>query len=385
MAERILIVDDDVDTLRLVGIMLQRQGYEIISATNGAQAVQKATDERPNLVLLDVMMPDMDGIEVTRQLRSNPITASIPILMFTAKTQMGDKVAGFEVGADDYLTKPTHPTELQSHVKALLARASNKSNEATNKAFQDGFVIGVISARGGMGVSTFSANLAAALLNQSQADVILAELTPGRGTLATDFGMPSPKGLSDLLQVKPNEITQEKVQQALEPHHSGLKLLLASENPRDVDLTSQVQQFEVLTSHLASLARFVVLDLGAGLPTYAQKILSLSKLSIIILESTPNNVQSTKLLMDEMKLLKIKTENIAVVLNNRNRSEAQMSGVNAQEKLGQPLFATITPAPEVFLQASRVNSPAVISEPSSTPAQQFLKIADAIIKPKKAR
>ena len=122
MAEKILIIDDDVDTLRLVGLMLQRQGYEISAASNGSQGLTKALEERPDLILLDVMMPDMDGYEVTRRLRKNPVTAAIPIMMFTAKTQLDDKVTGFEVGADDYLTKPTHPTELQAHVKALLAR-----------------------------------------------------------------------------------------------------------------------------------------------------------------------------------------------------------------------------------------------------------------------
>ena len=124
MAEKILIIDDDVDTLRLVGLMLQRQGYEISAASNGTQGLAKALEERPDLILLDVMMPDMDGYEVARRLRKNPVTVSVPILMFTAKTQLDDKVTGFEVGADDYLTKPTHPTELQAHVKALLARSA---------------------------------------------------------------------------------------------------------------------------------------------------------------------------------------------------------------------------------------------------------------------
>ncbi|HLA86696.1 MAG TPA: response regulator, partial [Anaerolineales bacterium] len=126
MAEKILIIDDDKDTLRLVGLMLQRQGYEISAAANGTQGLTKALEERPDLILLDVMMPDMDGYEVTRRLRKNPATVNIPILMFTAKTQLDDKVTGFEVGVDDYLTKPTHPIELQSHVKALLARAIQK-------------------------------------------------------------------------------------------------------------------------------------------------------------------------------------------------------------------------------------------------------------------
>ena len=123
MAEKILIIDDDMDTLRLVGLMLQRQGYEIVAANNGTQGLEKAFGEKPDLILLDIMMPDMDGYEVARQLRDNPLTKYTPILMFTAKTQLDDKVTGFEVGADDYLTKPTHPSELQAHVKALLARA----------------------------------------------------------------------------------------------------------------------------------------------------------------------------------------------------------------------------------------------------------------------
>ncbi|MBK7451990.1 MAG: response regulator [Anaerolineales bacterium] len=114
----------------------------------------KAFEERPQLILLDVMMPDMDGYEVTRRLRKNPATAAIPILMFTAKTQLDDKVTGFEVGADDYLTKPTHPTELQSHVKALLARATPKSPEdmATVSQERHGYVIGVVSERAGWGL-----------------------------------------------------------------------------------------------------------------------------------------------------------------------------------------------------------------------------------------
>ena len=124
MAEKILIIDDDVDTLKLVGLMLQKQGYVIVAANNGLQGLEQAERESPDLILLDVMMPEMDGYEVAKRLRGNPLTANTPILMFTAKTQLDDKVTGFEAGADDYLTKPTHPTELSADVKALLSRAT---------------------------------------------------------------------------------------------------------------------------------------------------------------------------------------------------------------------------------------------------------------------
>src|SRR5215207_3973068 len=146
MSEKILIIDDDLDTLRLVGLMLQRQGYQISAATNGQQGLDKAFEEAP-----DMMMPDMDGYEVTRRLRRNPSTMETPILMFTAKTQLDDKVIGFEVGANDYLTKPTHPSELQARVKTLLSRADIKKETAgAMKSDNQGFVIGIVGARGGL-------------------------------------------------------------------------------------------------------------------------------------------------------------------------------------------------------------------------------------------
>jgi len=387
MNEKILIIDDDVDTLRLVGLMLQRQGYIISAASNGSQGLAKALEERPDLILLDVMMPDMDGYEVTRRLRKNPTTASIPILMFTAKTQLDDKVTGFEVGADDYLTKPTHPTELQAHVKALLARAAQKETTQTTAALPEhhGYVIGVLSTRGGLGVSTLASNLAASLFTRAQTDVILAELTPGQGTLGIDFGAPNQKGLTEILQGSMVEVTREKVQSSLTAHNSGIKLLLASENPRDVTLTSQVQNYEALVAHLASLARFVVLDMGVGLPSFVQRVLPMCNECMVVVEGVPGTIQHTKILIQEISALKIDHRNINVILNNRLRSEAQMTWTNVQDLLGHSIASTLTPAPELFLQAARTQTPAVISQPTNMTSQQFLKIADSVLEREKAR
>src|SRR5215216_6581164 len=162
MSEKILIIDDDLDTLRLVGLMLQRLGYQISAATNGQQGLDKAFEEDPDLILLDVMMPEMDGYEVTRRLRQNPSTLETPILMFTAKTQLDDKVIGYEVGANDYLTKPTHPSELQARVKTLLSRTGDKKPHISSaKDESQGYVIGILGARGGLGTTTMAVNLGA--------------------------------------------------------------------------------------------------------------------------------------------------------------------------------------------------------------------------------
>lgn len=389
MAEKILIIDDDVDTLRLVGLMLQRQGYEISAASNGTQGLAKALEDRPDLILLDVMMPDMDGYEVARRLRKNPATVTVPILMFTAKTQLDDKVAGFEVGADDYLTKPTHPTELQAHVKALLARSAQKEKDpnkfVTVRHEHHGYVVGVLSARGGLGVSSLASNLAAGIYSRTQSDVILAELIPGQGTIGSDFGYQNQKGLTELLQGAAAEITREKVESSLTSHNSGLKLLLASENPRDVTLTSQVKNYESLVAHLSTLARFVVLDLGNGLPAFVQKILPMCNERFIVVEGVPGTIQHTKFLIDGIVDLKIDRKSISVVLNNRIRTESLMQLAQVQDKLGHSISATLIPAPEAFVQATRLQTPVVICQPTNMTSQQFLKIADDVLEREKTR
>jgi pilus assembly protein CpaE len=387
MAEKILIIDDDVDTLRLVGLMLQRQGYQISAASNGTQGLAKALEERPDLILLDVMMPDMDGYEVSRRLRKNPATQTIPILMFTAKTQLDDKVTGFEVGADDYLTKPTHPTELQAHVKALLARSSQREKDAgetvTAVREKNGYVIGVISARGGLGVTSLAVNLAAAIYSRVQSDVVLAEFVPGLGTVGLDFGYQNPRGLTDLLQGTVAEITREKVEASFSPHSSGVKFLLASSNPRDMALISQEKNYEALVSRLASSARFAILDLGNGLPVFAQKILPMCSECIVVTEGAAGSIQHTRFLIENIVALQVDPRKVNVVLNNRMRSESQMQMAQVQEKLGHSIATTLTPAPEAFAQSIRTQTPAVICQPTNITSQQIFKLADSIIEREK--
>jgi CheY-like chemotaxis protein len=387
MSEKILIIDDDVDTLRLVGLMLQRQGYQISAATNGEQGLQKAFEEKPDVILLDVMMPEMDGYEVTRRLRNNPASSQTPILLFTAKTQLDDKVAGFEAGADDYLTKPTHPAELQAHIRAMLVRVHPKTPEEMGAAPREhrGRVIGVLAVRGGLGASTLACNLAGGFYTRTHADVILAELTPGQGTLGMDLGTPNPTGLKELLCGKPVEITREKVESLLVSHGSGLRLLLASENPRDVHLISQVENYAALVPALATLAHYVVIDLGAGLPPFVEKLLALCTERIVVLEGSSNVIAQSKLLIDELAGLQIDPASVIVVLNNRIRTETQMPWTDVQQALGHAIAATLTPAPEVFMAAARIHTPAILAQPTNLTSQQIFKVADLILEREKAQ
>jgi two-component system phosphate regulon response regulator PhoB len=121
--ERVLIVDDDPDIVRLVRYNLSHSGYEVQSAGSGREALELVEKQPPDLVVLDVMLPDVDGLEVCRTLRQQSSSKRIPILMLTARGEEIDRVVGFELGADDYVSKPFSPRELVLRVKSILRRS----------------------------------------------------------------------------------------------------------------------------------------------------------------------------------------------------------------------------------------------------------------------
>lgn len=129
---KILLVDDEPDILEIVGYNLSSEGYQVITAENGAEGVKKAKKHKPHLVILDVMMPEMDGIEACEQMRKIPELSDAIITFLTARGEDYSQVAGFEAGADDYITKPIKPKVLISKVKALLRRLKNDDSQTEN-------------------------------------------------------------------------------------------------------------------------------------------------------------------------------------------------------------------------------------------------------------
>lgn len=118
--KRILVVDDEKHIVRLVQLNLERAGYEVITAYDGLEALEKVRSERPDMIVLDVMMPRMDGFETLQRLRANPETSEIPVIMLTAKSQEQDIFKGWQSGADCYLTKPFNPMELLTFVRRIF-------------------------------------------------------------------------------------------------------------------------------------------------------------------------------------------------------------------------------------------------------------------------
>ena len=133
MEKTILIIEDEKDILELVKLYLEKEGFKTATALNGLDGLREARLASPDLIILDLMLPELDGIEVCRRIRSDPSTSSLPIIILTAKTQECDQIIGLELGADDYVTKPFSPRTLVARVRALLRRAEQTEDEGIGR------------------------------------------------------------------------------------------------------------------------------------------------------------------------------------------------------------------------------------------------------------
>ncbi len=140
--EKIAVIEDEADILEVVQYNLRREGYLVVTSRNGEEGLDRIRKENPDLVLLDLMLPGIDGLEICKRLQADPLTAAIPVIMVTAKGEESDVVLGLQLGADDYVTKPFSPKELLARVKAVLRRGPLREVRANgDRVVRDGLVV----------------------------------------------------------------------------------------------------------------------------------------------------------------------------------------------------------------------------------------------------
>lgn len=371
MSEKILIVDDDIDSLKLIGLMLQRHGYEVVAANAGMQALAKASSDHPDLIILDIMMPDMDGYEVCRRLRNNSDTRGIPIIMFTAKTLVDDKVAGFEAGADDYLTKPTHPAELASRVKAILARSANQRRQDTRK----GMTIGVIGAKGGVGTTTIALNIAASLFINNE-NPILADFRLGSGSLGISLGVDNATGMANILVKPASEIRSGTIEKELAIHPSGLRSLLSSARPKEAQMKFPIESALATISTLRTMSKQTIFDLGHRYDDTVSRLQREMDQIVLVVEPFDVALKMAQKLLQELESGGSGTGRVHLVVVNRSQSNMQTPWNEVEHILGRELRAIISAAPELAYQAARSAMPIVMYQPNTIVSNQLLKLAE---------
>lgn len=376
MAEKILLVDDEMDTLQLVGLLLEQQGYEIVAALDGEEGLEKAHSESPDLVLLDIIMPGTDGLEVCRQLRAEAQTATLPIILFTSKGREDPaaRIEGLQAGADDFISKPVHPEELVMRVRAVLMRSARQPTK-------DGKALAFLGAKGGVGTTTLAVNVAVSLAHSADdRRVVLADLRGGGGTLGAGLGLQPRSGISSLLTCPADEITSRMVEQQLQNHSSGLQVLAGQSAPRGEAVLPKEHASKIVDL-LTQLADFVVVDLGDGLAEGTRGAIDKAHQVLVVVEPQHTTVAVAEELLEVMKTsLGLPDHRISLVMINKGAAAPGLGKDTIERELGHTLIGIVTPAADLVVQSSTNRDALVTMHPESAVATQFRSIAEYLVR-----
>ena len=367
---KILVVDDDLDVLRLMKFVLHAAGYQVITAMNGTEALSKAQSERPHLVILDVMMPEISGLEVCWRLRDIPETAHLPIIIVSAKGEVPDRVTGLHAGADDYLVKPVNSDELLARVVALMNRTQRAQSPV--RAQERGKIWGFVGAKGGAGVSTLVLNLAT-LLAQQKKPAIAVELQPNQGTFAAQLKWRGGENLRHLLNRDLEHLDAKTIGARLYPTFTGLRVLYG---PQQVDEFGDLDAEHItpIIEKLGQMTDYLLLDLPYGASSANQAAAQACDLMIVAIEPEPSALQCAKAQLDLLKSWDILGALVGIVLVNRSGVPGSSSLRDINQQLGSEIVGIVPFAGELAPIAVVQGLPLVVIKPEHGVTASFKEI-----------
>ena len=368
---KVLIVDDDAVIRSLLRHTLGSESYLLLEAVDGRQAMELVERERPDLILLDIMMPVMNGLAVLRRLKAEDRTRDIPVIIITALTSETDVATSLEDGAIDHISKPFSELIVRTRVRAALR--GRVAVAAVPPAVKCGRRIGFIGAKGGVGVSTAVVNTALTMMSP-QRSVVIAELRPYPGTLATQLGLPPVRHVATLLDLPPGKVDAAAVRKCLTLHRSGLQVLLA---PPQVDEQRDLaaQQAEGILNAAAEVADFVLVDLPSAPSRATRTVLRSCTFVVVTVELEATCLAAAKSLLEAIAAWEIDTDSVGALLVLHHASAGTTITVkHALTLVDCGLIGVIPPAGEANLVSLKSAKPLVFSSPDSVVAMAYTEL-----------
>ncbi|MCB0021498.1 MAG: response regulator [Caldilinea sp.] len=372
MAVKILVADDDPMLQRLIMNTLKLEQYEVVIASDGQQALELARSEKPDLIILDVMMPIKNGFEVCADLRKIPETAALPVIILSGLGQVQEKIAGLKAGADEYVTKPIDPRELLTRVEMLLLRNRVLRESSAQRA---GRVTCVIGAKGGVGTTTLAVNLAALLSSQDRSTIIV-ELRPDFGTVAVQLKLTPAQNLSNIRDLEPAALTDQLVERLLADTSYGGRALCGPQ---------RVQEFGPIDAKLAGslLARLVMLadDVVVDLPSTSGELVEAAVRSagnvIVTLEADIAGVAAAEKRLQQLQGYEKSLRMHPVVVNRQGTMLLSMREI--ETRLNHSLSGMLPPATDVMGVSIQYGSPLAVFQPNHIFCTQLAELAERVL------
>lgn len=361
----VLVADDDVHIRRLLQVLLQNRGLHVVLASDGAEALEQARAAVPAVIVLDVNMPGMTGLEVCRAIRGDPVLRRTPVLILTAQGTTADKVAGFEVGADDYVQKPFDGVELVARIQALIARSSIYHADSAPAARPDGRVVAVIGAKGGVGTTTIASGLAlvtAGLWSGGELlPAALVDLDLVHGHAAANLGLEPRRTLPDLATSQRGDLERDFLLEFVEQHSSGLSVLPGARTPIEGEhITADVVKRLLPVCRRCFSYTFVDLPSSFGESTLST--FDTADLILVVISPELSAIRSAIQMMVVFQALNIPAERWHFILN-RPLDAGDLPPAALERTLHRPIFQALPNNGTRVLEANNAGAPLVLSQP----------------------
>lgn len=369
---QILIVEDSEITLYKLKAILVRLGYDVVAYDRPQNALDwlASGQARPDLVITDVMMPGMDGYAFVKQIRQNPDLVKVPVIMLTSQTDLKDKVAGLEAGADDFLSKSVSPDELELRVKALLTRNKEKNisiSQSSSKVFS------VFNLRGGVGTTSIAVNLSIAIAQLLEIKTCVWDMAVYGGQCALMLNV-RPKNSLALLEGWPEGTIEEGLLASLVlDHESGVSLLPAPQLFEEGDMITR-STIDLVWTPLQLIAPYIVVDAGNHFTDPVISILEKSDAILIPLApelASVNAAYQTMRIFDEMGFSRSK---IFPVINV-TIPKSSLSTEKIAEGLKMEIFAEVPYDSALMIKAINQGTPYFMLAPKSPVSTVLSKMA----------
>ncbi|MEM9774501.1 MAG: response regulator [Chloroflexota bacterium] len=384
MSPKILVIDDHKETLDLVSLVLQKQGYRVSIAHSGQEGLDTASAQQPDLVLLDVMMPDMDGYTVCRKIRATPGLSDTPIILLTAKSQPDEKWEGFEAGATDYLIKPTNAEELHRRVKTILVsrQPEDKATQAeiggptvmTMSPFARSQVTVFVGSKGGVGTTTAAINTAFA---QSQSSLtLLADLDMTQGNVALYLNQKNASGLNDLAAGSPLRISGQMANNLVKVA-PNLNFLAAAPNIDGQLATMNENHLPPLVEAMHASGSAIIIDGGRGI--HRGNSAALERADQIVVVTSPERVSmaSARHLIRSLNNLMLPTCILHVLLISFGASP-ELPKEKVEKYLDSPIVDFIKVPAAKMASAVNGGKPLIGTNESDPLTAQFKNLAKEV-------
>lgn len=359
---RILFIDDEPMNHQLVAKALSTLDCQLTFAEDGTSGIACAHTLKPDVIITDVVMPDISGYEVTRQLRRDPEFISTPVLVLTAQSGLQDKLRAFEVGADDYLSKPFESAELAARVSALIRRAELKppALKSQNNT-QVARIIAIHSLRGGTGCSTLAVNLSLALAKLWD-NTILLDLTMTAGQVALMLNKNLRRTWADISRFKSGELDIDSLQSIINIHEESNLSFIAAPTFPDEGEYLRGETLSRAVSILSQHYQYIVTDLPHDFSEAALSALDVAE--IILLVSAPDmaSVRAAAAALDVYKKLGYAPDKVKSLLN-ATFPHSSLSKEKIESAMGKNFVASVPYVADVVLEAINLGRPFMVDKP----------------------